>query len=199
MPNMFKKIAVIIALSVFAALPTTAHAAFTFTVSQVGNNVVVNGSGSLITTGLTSVGGASGITAQIAPDIGFLYSGGGGSITFFSGITGPAMFSSNSARIFGSGTGNPVAVDQGTFLYVPAGYTSGAPLVTSATFTNVTLAQLFNQAQYTYTWGSGATFDTLTINVVPVPEPATWAAGVGCVAIVGLSLRPRLQRKRVRP
>jgi hypothetical protein len=193
---MFKKIALIIAVSVLAALSTTAHAAFTFTVTQVGNNVVVNGSGSLITTALANIDTYFG-NPQLAPRNGLLLSGASANYQEYFGITGPNNFSGLSGLFAGQGTGNVVGLGYGSYLYVPQGYTSGTPLTTSATFSNVTLSQLFSSAQYTYTWGSGATFDTLTINVVaPVPEPSTWAAGLLTVAAIGYTQRKRIFGRR---
>jgi hypothetical protein len=50
-----------------------------------------------------------------------------------------------------------------------------------ATWTSATLGSLgVTPGTYTYTWGSGATADSLTVNAVP--EPSTWEmllSGVG--------------------
>ena len=74
-------------------------------------------------------------------------------------------------------------------LTVPTGYISGAPLLTTSTYTNASLSSLgVTPGTYTYTWGSGVDADTMTI-VVAVPEPSTWALAVtGLLAAVGWSL-----------
>jgi hypothetical protein len=111
-----EKIAAVFAVALLAtsARPTTGHVAFTFTVSQVGNNVVVNGSGSLITTGLPFVGNYSGFPPSISPNIGYLLSGtSGASLGFYSGISRPSSFGTSFAQINGTGTGNIVGLEQG--------------------------------------------------------------------------------------
>ena len=104
---------------------------------------------------------------------------------YFSGITGPANFGAGNQTFAGSGTGNFVGLE-GSFLIVPSGYISGNPLSTTTTFTNATFSSLgFIPGTYTYTWGAGATADSLTVTTVP--EPSTWALcglGTGVLAVL---------------
>ena len=91
-------------------------------------------------------------------------------------------------------TGNPLgiwgntSVYGNTALFLPQGYVSGATLSATATWDGQTLSTLgLNPGTYVYTWGSGPTADSLTVDVVSpqaVPEPTTlWVALIGGVAI----------------
>ena len=73
-------------------------------------------------------------------------------------------------------------------LYVPDGYVSGDPLSGSATWAGETFASLGMEiGQYEWTWGSGSTADSFTLNVVP--EPST--AALMTLGLVGLAARRR--------
>ncbi len=167
-----------------------------FTLSQVGADVDVTGTGTLNTTALTIVGPSS-LPIEINPGYALLAAGaGGGNLTLYRGITtSPARFGSGGAT-YGAGTGNLVGI-YGAFgeLYVPVGYVSGTPLADTATFPNATFASLgFTPGTYTFTWGTGVTADSLVVTS-GVPEPSTWAllaVGAGAPALAAL-------RRRVRP
>jgi hypothetical protein len=76
-------------------------------------------------------------------------------------------------------------------LVVPEGYVSGSQLSDTDTYFDETIAQLgLAPGIYNYTWGSGATADSLTINIGVVPEPAS----VAVVAIPALALLRRRRR-----
>lgn len=113
-------------------------------------------------------------------------------------FTGPLNFGSSSGnRTANSGTGDKFGVDVFTFLnvYVPAGYTGGA-LSGTSTFANVSFASIgLTPGTYTYSWGSGRTADSITVNignVAAVPEPGTmWP-----VALSGFGLWAWAARKR---
>ncbi|MBV9656516.1 MAG: PEP-CTERM sorting domain-containing protein [Verrucomicrobia bacterium] len=169
--------------------PSRAHAVFTFTLSQVGPDVVVTGSGTFITTGLTFSNNVNG-TPGIAPSFGNLLVSPTGAQPFavYSGITGPGSFGSGTGATESSGTGPDAGVNGSNHvLGLPVGYVSGTFFTDSATYNNATFASLgFTPGTYTYTWGSGATADSLTVTGV-VPEPSSWAmVGAGTLMLLGL-------------
>jgi hypothetical protein len=163
-------------------------------VEQVGNDVVVTGSGNANTSGLTSLGSVSDLTNVYTYSQ--AYSGpaafDNGAVSLWSGVSGPTTFGSDqdvienpdpatsTGQLFGifagSETGNPQLV-------LPAGYSSGSSLSGVSTFTSLTLSQLgLTPGQtFTWSWGSGATADSLRLevsSVVPAPLPMFLAAGV---------------------
>jgi len=188
--------------------PRPASAIVTLRVQQVGNDVVITGSGSAITTALNPAGTNNEYTnvltdAQIyaGPDAFEDVSGVGGGVSLWSNITSgplrPLAFgnvpdvtenpSSGSGVLFGivadNFEGNPGAQR----LVLPSLYTSGTSLSGTSTFTGFTLARLgFTPGQIsTWSWGAGATADSLRLEVVdpnpvPAPLPIAGAAAVFC-------------------
>jgi len=103
-------------------------------------------------------------------------------------------------RIADSGTGDLFGaayfyfVDGGTLvpavpaIIVPAFYTSGTELAGTAVFSGETFDSLgITLGSYTWTWGSGVTFDSFTLLVVP--EPSTLL--IALTAILAPLLRRR--------
>ena len=183
------------ALLLLAATPGRAHAAFTLTLTQTGGNVAANGTGTLNLTALTLLGANSEI-AQIDPARAILFAGPTSNTTVSvydgGGLAGPSSFGIATGANASAGTGSFVGI-YGTALdlYVPQGYVSGTALTDSATFSNATFASLgFTPGMYTYTWGTGANADSLTVTSV-VPEPSTWVLlGLGA-GLLGLTMRRR--------
>ena len=71
---------------------------------------------------------------------------------------------------------------------------SGTLLTDSTTFAGTFASIGFTPGTYTYTWGTGATADSLTVTSV-VPEPSTWTMlAFGGVGLLGLILRRRATR-----
>ena len=90
--------------------------------------------------------------------------------------------------------------EEGSGLLLPAGYVSGAPLSDTATFANETFATLgFTPGTYTYTFGTGATADSLVVTTVApggssVPLPSSVAMGMlGAVMLGAYGLRMKLK------
>ncbi len=183
--------------------PAPARAIVTLLVQQVGNDVVITGSGSANTTALTNEGTNNDYTnvltdAQIyaGPDAFGDGSGGGGDVSLWSNITaGPLAFGSDPlvSEPPSSGTGDLFGIVADYFnstagaqrLVLPLGYTSGASLSGTSTFTNITLAQLgFTPGQSsTWSWGTGGNADSLRLEVaspVPAPLPIAGAAAAFC-------------------
>jgi len=179
-----------------------ARATVQLLVRQVNDHVVITGSGSANTTALafdstdndyTNVLTDSQIYA--GPDAFGDGSGGGGDVDLWGGITsGPTVFgsdasvfqnpSSGSGDLFGILANNGSAISK---LVLPFGYSSGASLSGTSTFTGFTLAQLgLTPGQIsTWTWGTGANVDSLRLEVlgsnpssaaVPAPLPIAGAA-----------------------
>jgi hypothetical protein len=180
--------------------PAPARAIVTLLVQQVGNDVVITGSGSANTTALTNEGTDNDYTnvltdAQIyaGPDAFADGSGGGGDVSLWSDITaGPLAFGSDPSVSENpdSGTGDlfGILADNGSGasrLVLPSGYSSGTSLSGTSTFTGFTLAQLgLTPGQIsTWSWGTGGDADSLRLEVaspVPAPLPIAGAAAAFC-------------------
>ena len=174
----------------------SAHAAFILTLSQVGNNVVVNGGGTLNTTALT-LGNTNTALASpgIVPSAANIIAGApGATFATYSGITGPANFGTGTGAGADTGTGSLVSVVGSVgYIRVPTGYVSGATLSDTATFNNATLATLgFTPGTYTYTWGAGTANADSFVVTSDVPEPSTWTLlGLGAVTGGLMAVRRR--------
>ena len=187
--------ALAIALFGVLAAGTEAQASFVFNIQQVGQNIVIAGNGSINTNALSEVTRVS-RAANFDPsdanfDIGPVVLT--PAVQFF-GLIGPGSLGIGGVAYPNSGSGDRVGVEIGDEVAVPAGYTSGAPLADTATYDSETFATLgLTQGTYLYTWGTGATADSLTVNIGTVPEPASLAL-VGVPAAVALLRRRRVGR-----
>jgi len=172
---------------IIAAMPSAARAAYVLTLEETAGNVVATGSGSFDLAALTvnSLGNV-GFGADVHAAIAQLYAGSSSTVDIYQGVSGPTNFGSGALFGVNSDSGSFAGVQGvGGLLFVPGGYTSGTILSDSATWTDATLSSLgVTSGTYTYTWGSGATADSFTIDAMTgaVPEPSSWAmlvAGVG--------------------
>jgi hypothetical protein len=95
-----------------------------------------------------------------------------------------------------SGSGDFVGVrEQVGGIDVPTGYVSGSPLSDSSTYAGQTFASLgLTPGSYTWTWGSGPTADSFTLDIGVVPEPSTWA-----MLLMGFAGLASVWRKRRGP
>ncbi|MFL6446115.1 MAG: hypothetical protein ACJ746_00180 [Bryobacteraceae bacterium] len=161
-----------------------AYAAYIVTLEQQGNNVITIGSGTLDLAGLklTCSSGCStnaGIFPALASiAIGSTVNGNALPARFYSGFTGPTSFGSRAdSTLPNSGSGETVGIDGADkILSVPLNYVSGDALPNSSTYNNQTLGSLgVTPGTYEWTWGSGATADSFTLKIVPVPEPSSLA------------------------
>ena len=190
------------AAALFCALPHSAKAVFTFTLTQTAGNVVITGSGTINTAGLPSgtTQTPSGADIFIVPQSAeFFNDPTGGAVTIFTGISGPGSFGSGSftSTPLSNASGSAVGINfanNGT-LALPVNYVSGSPLADTATFTSRTFSSLgFTPGTYTFTFGSGANADSLIVTSV-VPEPSTQAlAAVGVAGLGVVTLRRRAVR-----
>ncbi|APW60977.1 PEP-CTERM sorting domain-containing protein [Paludisphaera borealis] len=176
-----------------------ARADLTFTLEEVGSDVVLSGSGSINTSVLTPYAqwffnptailspGEGRFTLGVGFDLGDRYIIYQGAVVF-----GPGVLQSASSY-----TGDALDLNGGDgFIGLPPGYVSGAPISLSMTFASQTLATL-GATPGTYTWtlspggnNGGTITDTITLQVgagAAVPEPSTLAMlSAGCL---GLALR----------
>ncbi|MGE3819099.1 MAG: hypothetical protein AB7I30_06650 [Isosphaeraceae bacterium] len=182
----------------FIAMPAAAPAGVVLSVYQSGLDVEALGFGTVNTAGLTLLpGGVSNNNVGVQPSTGFLIIGGTSGLTF-SGFSGPSGFGPSGtftpATSF-SGDTFGIFVNNGR-MKLPAGYVSGSPLQSTATWLNTTLASLgLTDGTYVYTWGTGSNADSLTIVVggtaaVPEPSPIVLSA-VGVAVPLGRRLLKR--------
>jgi hypothetical protein len=184
-----------------AALSVHPAQAYTVTLDQSGSNVVANGSGAIDLTGLAFQVNFLNAPPQIQANFSLLITGpGGASQSQYTGFAGPTNFGSGALVFADTGSGDGVGIvgsGSNTFLLVPQGYVSGSALSSSATFNNVTLADLgVTPGIYVWIWGEGAdqNFD-LEIGLgvpPPVPDGGSTVSLLGC-ALLGLAaLRRKL-------
>ena len=184
------------AACLLTAGPNRARAVYTLTLQQTAGNVTITGNGSLNTTALTLQGSTPGPAPyNLVTSTATAFLIGTSGTTVYGGISGPTSFGTGGAAKAASVIGGSVGVlSSSGFLYVPINYLSGAAFTNTTLFTNSTFASLgFTPGTYTYTWGTGATADSLVVTSV-VPEPGTWALlGVGVAGLGIVTLRRRVR------
>lgn len=180
-------------------LLSPACAAFVVVMQQEGSDVVAKGSGSLDTAALSFTGTGTGYETGVWPSNGYVGLGPDGDSTpfdqYLGTILGPGNFGGGGPTLPTSGSGDLVFTGGSTTggLIVPEGYGSGDPLSDTVTFAGSTYSSLgITPGTYTWTWGSGRTADSFTLEINNVPEPASLAA-LGVPAAMCL-----LRRRRTR-
>jgi hypothetical protein len=165
----------------------SAQAGYIVTLEQVGSNVVAIGSGTIDLAGLNFLVAPPADAATIAlwPSFPYLATGPTSSqpIDVYSGFTGPASFGGGGFTFADSGTGDTVGIQgaQGNYLFVPRGYVSEMPLSDTSTYLNQSFASLgVTPGTYEWTWGSGPTADTFTIDVSNLPAFAGMPGQANC-------------------
>ena len=200
--------ALIAAATLALATATSSHAAIVISLQQVGANVVETGSGSANLAGLTFFvpalyGGeinpaASGLAALVGSPANILHDS-------YIGVAGPSNFGPGGLTFASSGSGSSFGIffDSSTLsVMVPQGYVSGTALSGSSTFNAATFASLgITPGTYKWTWGAGATADSLTIQAGPaaaVPEPGSALAGMLALGACASGLLRRNRQGAVR-
>jgi hypothetical protein len=152
---------------------------------EISGNVVFIGTGTFNLAGLTTfrdvslLSGVYPVNTPFPP--GFSIGGNSsGSIPAdaYGGFpTGPSTFGPGSFRIADLvhgdrfGAGNNLSVRE---IYVPDQYQSGVMLSGSSTFISETFSSLgVIPGTYVWAWGSGDDADSLTLKIIPIPEPSS--------------------------
>jgi hypothetical protein len=141
---------------------------FNVSISQVGNDVVWNGSGSFNLAALTSGGtqtiGGGYQATQAVWAIGPIVT-----VDTYSGtITYPSTFGGGGVGVT-SNTGSTFGIllgGSGRLLYVPSGYVSNTVINGSSTYANQTIAGMgLTPGTYTWSWGTGGNTSTLVMTI----------------------------------
>ena len=168
-------VALTVSVIVVSSWSSPARGGFVFNVTEVGDDVLVNGSGTFDLTGLSIANTTH--FARIKPNEYFL----AGprtvtSIDFYQGmISGPPSFGfGTESKTASTGTGDLFGFHfAGNIgLAVPDGYVSGTELAANSKYSGQTLSSLgLSPGDYSWTFGQ----DTIQVSVVSIPEPASIA------------------------
>jgi hypothetical protein len=165
-------------IGVAAGLIAPARAAYIIDITQSGSNVIAAGSGSIDTAALTETGHGS-TTLGVSAVQAFI-SVGTTQCNFWDGFNGPTSFGTGTLVEANSGTGSFAGIEgRASFeLLTPENYVSETVMSGTSIFDQETLAGMgLTQGTYVWTWGSGATADSFTVQIGPstVPEPSSAA------------------------
>ena len=187
-------------LGLGVGMAPNAQAAFVATMTEVGPNVVVTGSGTINLAGLSvnpsfvdgnppSAVWPSNGTILLGPPPFTL-------ADFYVPFSGPSSFGPGGVTVpSSSGTGDRVGIRQDiNVIVVPFGYVSNSPLSTSSTYDGATFASLgVIPGTYVWTLGNGRAADSFTLDitdhVVATPEPASLA--LFATGLIALTLKRR--------
>jgi hypothetical protein len=141
---------------------------FNVTISQVGPDVVWNGSGSFNLAALTSAG-PGGVSAGYSSELAIWAIGPNTSVDTYSGtITYPFIFGTSSVGVT-SASGSTFGIlpgGSGRLLYVPSGYVSNTNISGTATYANKTIASAgLTPGTYTWSWGTGGNTSTVVMTI----------------------------------
>lgn len=165
---------------------TCAHGAAVITISEQGPNVVVVGTGSFYTEGLSFLYTADPMSGQIQADVAHVIVGEAAitradtyNVDF---MTGPFLIGSGTNfYIADLSSGDCFGLFAGFYLTVPTGYVSGDPLASSSTFLGHNLQSLgLSKGSYFWSWGTGVNADSLTLNIVPESSSSLLACMTIC-------------------
>lgn len=166
-------------------LATFAQASAQFTLAQQGNDVVLQGSGTLNLTDLTQTSSLAGATGPIDPQQGNFATGAApGSVVIVhlygaeGEVNGPSSFGLGGLTLTNIGTGDRFGIlsnsaNFATTVVVPGDYQSFAFLAGTTTFEDQTIGSLgVNPGVYTWQWGEGQNADHISLTVIPEPSLA---------------------------
>ena len=200
--TIIKRAMIIGATVVCGALAASgAEAAYVVNFSQVGGDVVAEGSGSFDFLQSSFIGFLNPMVLGVNPSSGFLGVGNednyGNPESYgdqYASITGPASFGSGGFTAATSTTGTVSGIDAGGgYFIVSGGYSSGQTVTSSTTTWQGATFSSLGLTSGTYVWTLGTSSDTFTINVPgsDAPEPASWAMMLAGFGLVGAAMRSR--------
>jgi hypothetical protein len=180
-------------IAVLAGMTTAACASATITLEEIGPDVFATGNGTINLASLSHfVNGP--FSPSFQPSGATIVLGTSGAADLYVGATSPGPFGPG-AQTLPSSSGGDLFGFIGTVLVVPHGYVSGSSLSNGTIWSGKTFASLgVTPGKYTYSWGSGPTADSLTVNImrlgVAAPEPGSLAfLGIAALPIVGMVTR----------
>jgi hypothetical protein len=144
---------------------------FNVTVSQVGPNVVWNGSGYFNLAAL-SFAGPNAIGAGFAANQAIWAIGPSTNVDTYSGasVTYPTSFGNGGVSV-SSASGSTMGIlpgGSGRLLYVPSGYTSNTVISGSGTYSGQTISSMqLSAGTYTWIWTTGGNSTSVVMNIVP--------------------------------
>lgn len=177
------------AIASVVIIGSSAQAGYIVTLTQIGPDVVANGSGAIDLTGLSLIGFTPPYQADMEPDLAHILTGSspGSQAAIYSGLSGPTSFGTGGVTFASSATGDPVGLFGGFAVVVPIGYVSGTALSDTSTYNNQTFSSLgVTPGIYEWTWGNGADQNfTLKIVATTVPAPPVITSPLSVTATVG--------------
>lgn len=205
--NAFPYVALFICL---ASLCTpSSKAAVVININEVGGDVVATSSGTINTTGFDSQSGlttSTGFIRGTSFNPNWFCAVGTGTSAGEVGAYLISNFTNDNNDICTTSAGAMASLNSGDFVglvsrsagegadvvYVPVGYASGDPLSGSSMWAGASFASLeLNPGTYVYTWGTGETADSLTLNIGDVlipPEPSAPIPTVSTSALMLMTL-----------
>jgi len=177
----------------------TVHAGILINLDEVGSDVVASSSGGSLDLSALSLWTTGTYDPALNPNQAVLMIGSTGSSDSYIINSGPQLGSTIGYFPADTSSGSPYGLGSQQVLHTPAGYTSGDTLgASSATWLNKSFTDFgITPGTYTYDWGSGATYDSVTVVAQAgggggggsaVPEPSSvvlWSLGAAAFSAFG--------------